>query len=80
MQFSDVEELFCIVYKADDCISISHFLISFLDNNSFCKKVMFCCKISILLFSFSCKVLILLPKLFEVDSVLLVKIEILQFT
>ena len=77
----DVEEFFGIVYKTDDCISISDFMISFLDNNSFCKKVMFCYKISIsILFSFPCKVLILFSKSFELDSVLLVKIETSQFT
>ena len=77
----DVEEFFGIVYKTDDCISISDFMISFLDNNSFCKKVMFCYKISIsILFSFPCKVLILFSKSFEIDSILLVKIETSQFT
>ena len=64
-----------IVYNTDDCLSISDFMISFLDNNSFCNKVMFCCKISNLLFSFPSKVFILFSKSFEIDSVLLVKIQ-----
>ena len=71
---------FGIVYNADDCISISSFMISFLDNNSFCNKVMFSCKISMLLFSFPRKVFIFFSKSFEIDSILLVKIKSSQFT
>ena len=72
--------VFGIVYNADDCISISGFMISFLDNNSFCNKVIFSCKISIWLFSFPRKVFIFFSKPFEIDSILLVKIESSQFT
>ena len=89
LQFSDGEEFFGIVYNTDDCFPISNFMISFLDNNSFCKKDMFF-KISILLFSFLSKVLFFkvnwksfeshFSKPFEIDSILLVKIETSRFT
>ena len=40
--FLGVEVFFGIVYNTDDCISISDFMITFLDNNSFCNKVKSC--------------------------------------